>query len=321
MNILITSAGQRVSLVKAFKKELEKLHDDSKVFTIDLMPQLSAACHVSDRAFTSKKFEDPEYISDLLEICKMNQIKMVIPTIDTELLLLSKNRDLFLDNGIDVIISDVQFVSVCRDKRKTNQYFNTHFIKTPKIINKLEPYFPLFIKPFNGSSSKDTYSIYHKAQLTDYLLENDNLMFMEYISKDLYDEYTVDIYYGKDSKIKCIVPRLRLRVRAGEVNKALTCRNEIIPFLKEKFAVIDGARGCITMQLFMNKREKNILGIEINPRFGGGFPLSYLAGANYPQWLIQEYFFNEEIPFQDNWESGLLMLRYDGEIIVHGFEN
>ena len=56
--------------------------------------------------------------------------------------------------------------------------------------------------------------------------------------------------------------------------------------------------------------------IEINPRFGGGFPLSYSANANFPKWIIDEYFFDIEIPFFDNWKKDLLMLRYDSKILI-----
>jgi len=80
--------------------------------------------------------------------------------------------------------------------------------------------------------------------------------------------------------------------------------------------IVDGARGCLTVQFFLNKKTNHIVGIEINPRFGGGYPLSYLAGANFPGWIIQEYLLNESIEYSETWEDNLLMLRYDHEILV-----
>ena len=97
--------------------------------------------------------------------------------------------------------------------------------------------------------------------------------------------------------------------------------NEIVPYLNEKLAKIDGACGCLTMQFFLNKITRRIIGIEINPRFGGGYPLSYLAGANYPKWLIEEYILEKNIPFFNDWENNLLMLRYDDEVLVHNYES
>ena len=320
-NILITSAGQRVSLVREFQKELKIIYPQSKVSTTDMNPHLSAACNVSDSFFKVNRVTDSGYIPELLGICKNEGIKMIVPTIDTELLVLAKNKQLFKSEGIEVIISDEPFVSICRDKRMTNQFFTKHSILIPQAIDKANPSFPLFIKPFDGSLSVDTFLIQSKEELTEYHLTNERLLFMEYISKEEYDEYTVDIYVGKDHNIKCIVPRKRIWVRAGEVNKALSQKNCIVNFLKKRLGKIDGAIGCLTLQVFLNKQNDNIIGIEINARFGGGYPLSYLAGANFPKWLIQEYFLNESIDYTEDWEDNLLMLRYDDEVLVHDYHS
>lgn len=319
MNILITSAGQRVSLVRAFQKELKLIYPQSKVFTTDINPKISAACNVSDGFFKVIRVTERQYIPELSELCKNENIRMIVPTIDTELLTLAWNKQLFKAAGIEVVISDESFVSVCRDKRLTNQFFISHDIIVPKIIEKSSPTFPLFIKPFDGSLSVDTFLIEHADQLTDYHLTNERLIFMEYIDHNKHDEYTVDMYFGKDCKVKCIVPRKRMAIRAGEVNKGLTCKNVIVNFLKERLGKIEGAIGCLTAQVFLNKENGSIIGIEINPRFGGGYPLSYLSGANFPKWLIQEYLLHETLNYIEDWEDNLLMLRYDDEVLVHGY--
>jgi carbamoyl-phosphate synthase large subunit len=94
-----------------------------------------------------------------------------------------------------------------------------------------------------------------------------------------------------------------------------------VPFLKDKLGYIEGAIGCLTVQVFLNRISGRIIAIEINPRFGGGYPLSYRAGANYPLWLINEYFDNKPIQYSDSWEDQLLMLRYDDEVIIHANKN
>jgi len=83
---------------------------------------------------------------------------------------------------------------------------------------------------------------------------------------------------------------------------------------------LQGAKGCLTIQVFYSETNKNLLGIEINPRFGGGYPLSYLAGANYPKYILQEYVLDQSIPFNENWDNNLLMLRYDAEVLVNDYE-
>lgn len=319
-NILITSAGQRVSLVRAFQKELKVLINNSKVYTVDFNPHLAPACHVSDGYKAIGRVTDKSYIEDLIKLCKEWNIKLIVPTIDTELVVLAKNKTLLLQSGIIAVVSDLSFIQKCRDKRIINQFFTTRGIDIPREISKTDPTFPLFLKPYDGSLSKDIFLITNSLELNDIHLENPKLMYMEYISLVDHDEYTVDAYYNCEGILKCAVPRKRIFVRSGEINKGTTCKNEIESCLKEKLAVIPGASGCLTLQFFLNRKTKRIIGIEINPRFGGGFPLSYLAGANFPKWLIEEYIFEEQIQFFDGWEDKLLMLRYDDEILIHNYE-
>lgn len=318
-NILITSAGQRVSLVRAFQKEIKKLNNDNKVYTVDLNPILAPACHISDGFKSVKRVTEIDYIFELLNVCKEWDIKLLVPTIDTELLVLAENKQLFLDMGVTPIISSVDFVLACRDKRIINEFFKERGIKIPKQIAKNKPTFPLFIKPYDGSRSKDIFLIQKKEELTEYHLNNDKLMFMEYINPKDYDEYTVDTYYDRNNNLKCIVPRKRIFVRAGEVNKGVTNKNEIVTYINEKLSHINGAIGCLTMQFFFNQKTKSFIAIEINPRFGGGYPLSYLAGANYPKFLIEEYILDHKVDYFKDWEANLLMLRYDDEVLVQDY--
>ncbi|PZU86790.1 MAG: carbamoyl phosphate synthase large subunit [Chryseobacterium sp.] len=319
-NILITSAGQRVSLVKAFKTELTKKFPDSKIITVDLSPELSPACQVSDRYYKISRVLDGNYISELLAICEKENIGMIVPTIDTELKVLAENSLLFKEKNIHLIVSDKDFVKNCRDKRELNNFFDSKSIQFPKPVDKHNPTFPLFIKPYDGSLSQDIYLIKEKSQLTDYHLNHPKFMFMEYVDPLEYKEYTVDCYYSKDNKLCCAVPRQRISVRSGEIHKGVTDKNGIINYLKTKINTIDGAIGCITVQVFYNKQKDDVIAIEINPRFGGGYPLSYEASANYPKMLIEEYFENKKIIYTDDWEDRLLMLRYDAEILVRNHE-
>lgn len=320
MNILITSAGQRVSLVRAFKKELKNIFPSGKVYAVDMNPRLSPACMVSDGYKAVNRVDDKDYIKGLLSICKEWEIKLIIPTIDTELISLAKNKALFQNEGIEVLISSEEFIIKCRDKRLTNVFFQEHKIEIPRPFDKLNPEFPLFIKPYDGSLSKDIFFINNIDELNEYHFSNEKLMFMEYIDSSLFDEFTIDAYYDKTNELKCAVPRKRIAVRSGEISKGVTRKNFILDYLKIKLPKIDGAIGCITIQVFYNSELNRVIGIEINPRFGGGFPLSYLSGANYPLWILKEYLLNEKIHFFNDWEDNLLMLRYDDEILVSNYE-
>ncbi|WP_420600857.1 ATP-grasp domain-containing protein [Flagellimonas sp.] len=321
MNILITSAGRRVSLIRSFQKELEKIYPDAKVVAADSDPVLSAACQIADHHFKVPRLDQPDYIGTLIELCHKWNIKLLIPTIDTELLLLAENINLFEKAGIQVVISSYDFVQKCRNKRTIHKFFESHNVGIAKEYPKDNFELPIYIKPIDGSRGVDNHIVKNEESLRDYYFTNEKLMFLEYLDHTLYEEFTCDLYYDRQHSLKCAVPRKRLEVRDGEVYKALTRNNELVSYIKERFGYIEGARGCLTAQFFKHKNEDKIYGIEINPRFGGGYPLTYLSGANYSKWILDEYLLDKKIEDKFNsWEDNLLMIRYDDEILVHGYQ-
>ena len=313
-NIIITSAGQRVALVRDFKETLVRFYAEAKVFTTDMNPELAPAAYVSDGCFEVLRVTDENYISQLLDICKKNEIGMIVPTIDTELLVLAENKKLFNDNDIIVCVSDLDFIKVCRDKRNTGDFLEKHNIRVPKAVDKYNPTFPLFAKPYDGSLSTNLHYIKNAEELTQDILDDPKLLFMEYIDKETYKEYTIDMYYGTDNCVKCIVPRERIKIRAGEINKGRTVKCPLMDYIKERLDKIEGCIGCICIQVFFNPLTEDVVGIEINPRFGGGYPQSYAACGNYPKMLIKEYFLGEKIAYIDDWKDNMLMLRFDDAV-------
>ncbi len=317
-NILVTSAGRRVELIQAFQRELKAIFSDARVYAADMSPVLSPACQCADASLTVPRVTDESYMGVLLDLCEQHHIGMVVPTIDTELQVLADYRDQFLEHGIHIIISSADLIASCRDKRKTATLFEKVGINTPIIYKKEQIQFPCFVKPYDGSCSIGAEALLSENQLTSSILSNEKMMFMELVD-DGHTEFTADAYYTKDGALKCLVPRERIEVRDGEVSKGVTRRHEVYDYLLPACKSIKGAFGCLTIQVFANLLQKSFYGLEINPRFGGGYPLSYSAGANYPGWLIAEYFLDEEIDFFEQWEADLLMLRYDAKELVHGY--
>ena len=315
-NILITSAGKRVALVKAFKETLAGFDRNAKVFTTDMNPLMAPAAYLSEKCFEVPRVTEETYPDILLQLCLKYEIVMVIPTIDTELLVLAACKDKFNSYGIDVIVSDMGFISICRDKRNTGVFFFKHDIRVPKTVDKYHPTYPLFAKPYDGSLSSNLHYIKSAEEMTPDILNDPKLIFMEYIDKNVFKEFTVDLYYGKDHKLKSVIPRERIEIRAGEINKGKTVKNQIVKYIKDRLFFIEGCIGCICLQLFYQAQTQDIVGIEINPRFGGGYPLSYMAGGNYPSYLIKEYFLQEKIEYTEDWKNGVLMLRYDDAVYV-----
>ena len=314
-NILITSAGRRVELINAFKAEVMAIDRGIKVHAIDANADYSSACYAADVSATCPLLTSPDYEDFLKGYVTQHNIGLIIPTIDTELLLLARLNQTLLELGAVTVISLTRFVEMCRDKRLTKNIFSSLGIHYPEIYQRESLQFPCFAKPYNGSCSQDTFLIKAQSQLTDEVLSHERLIFMEYIDRDYFDEYTVDAYYS-DGKLICLVPRKRIEVISGEISKGITEKSWLYELLKVKLQFLKGAIGCITLQFFVNNVRQECIGLEINPRFGGGYPLSYAAGANYPKLLIHEYLLDEKPCFFEDWEDQLLMLRYTAMELV-----
>jgi carbamoyl-phosphate synthase large subunit len=307
-----------VELVQEFQRELKALYPEAKVYTTDLNPVMAPAGHVSDGCFSVPRVTADGYLDELLRICVENEVRVVVPTIDTELLLLAKAKLRFLEHGIVLAVSDEAFIGACRDKRRTSELFASHAVKVPAPRDKYHPVFPMFAKPYDGSLSCNLHVINKPEDLTEEILNDPKLIFMELIDKKVFKEYTVDMYYGADHCVKAIVPRERIEIRAGEINKGRACKTWLVDYLKERMNTLEGVIGTICIQLFVNDDTHDVYAIEINPRFGGGYPLSYYAGANFPANLIKEYIAGESIAYSDEWRDNTIMLRYDSQVIVNG---
>jgi carbamoyl-phosphate synthase large subunit len=287
------------------------------VFAADVRPELSVACHLAHDSFAVPSIEDAGYVSQLMDLCTAHEIGLIVPTIDPELPVLARWRQAFAERGTALIVSSEDFVRIARDKRATAQWFVSQGLRVPQRVDpRAANRFPIFARPYDGSSSRNICVINDASQVTSALLEDSQLIFTEYLSPREYDEYTIDMYFTTAGALRCIVPRLRIETRAGEVSKSRTTRLDAFELVRERLATVAGARGCITMQVFVHRRSAKVYAIEINARFGGGYPLSYEAGANFPRWLIQEYLLGKTVEFFDGWESDLTMLRYDEHVLV-----
>jgi carbamoyl-phosphate synthase large subunit len=313
-NILISSAGRRVELVKIWKEEvLKNIGKDCLVLANDLNPYNSAACNLAHQSFPICAVKDKNYPEILLEECLKRNIGLVVPTIDHELRIFAEYRKIFEENDVQLLISDKRLVNYCRNKNLTFELFKSLGINSPDIFEKDELKYPLIIKPYDGSSSLGIKKIYEKTEISDFDLQKDGNIFQELLSTD-WQEFSVDLFYDKKGDLKCAVPRHRIETRGGEISKGITRKNFVYEFIREKLGRLNGARGPMTLQIFANNNK--LSAIELNARFGGGYPMSYLSGANFPSMIIKEYLKDEDLIFYDSWEEDKLFVRYDSTIEI-----
>ncbi len=314
-SVLITSAGRRVQLVRFFQRAMSALGLPGRVLVSDANPEWSAAARVADAAFRAPPVTVPEYEPFLRDLIEKENVRLVVPTIDTELLALALLRDEIAATDRHIAVSDPDLVGTCRDKRRSDAWFKSMGFETPAILDRRALQFPCFVKPYNGSLSRGAKALASADMLSPEMLADDTLLFMELLGPAEFDEYTIDAYYDGHGTLKCLVPRQRVEVRGGEISKGAALKGATYDYVRERLGRIAGARGCLTFQFFASRRSARWVAIELNPRFGGGYPLSQAAGVDYPAWLIAEYLLGHEVAEFNGWRHGTAMTRFDDEVI------
>lgn len=316
IHILFTSVGRRVELIQLFKEAAKEINCKIKLFGTDISVTAPALYYCDEYRFTCR-IDDPDYINQLITICKTDHITLLIPTIDTDLLLLAKEKKRFEEIGTKVLISDVDKICICRDKRLTYNFFNEIGLKAPVTfddVNKYDMSFPCFIKPKDGSSSIDAYKANTKEELISLSKHVSEYIIQPFI---LGEEFTVDILCDYDGNPIYITPRNRLAVRSGEVLKTKINLDETI--ISECKCIIEKFKPCgpITVQLIRSVEDNLDYYIEINPRFGGGAPLSIKAGANTPLAILQLLGENSNVEMLEKANNELIFSRFDQSICIN----
>lgn len=314
-NILILSAGRRVELVQSFRKAAKRLNIESNVVAGDCS-ETAPAIYFADKKAILPRINEPNYIDEIINVCKKENINLVIPTIDTDLLLLSEARErVEAESEARVLVSSPELVSICRDKINTQKFLESNGFKIPKMYSEKELkssdlQFPLFIKPKSGSSSINTFKVNNIEELTTY-----KAIIKEPIVQDFMEgrEFTVDVFLDFDGNLITVVPRLRMATRSGEISKGKIIKDrEIIDDIKRLVKALKPI-GHITVQLM--KTNKGIEYIEINPRFGGGAPMSIQSGADSCENLYR-LLMGDKLEYNENYRDNIMFFRFDNSICV-----
>lgn len=305
MNILFTCAGRRTYLLKYFK---ENMSEGDKVVATDM--QLSApALQVADVKLQVPAVYDPKYVDITLQICKEQQIDALLSLNDLELPILAENKAKFEAEGVKVIVSDPSVIDIAFDKYKTAQWVESLGLKSPKTYVRLEDakhaletgelHFPLFMKPRWGSGSIGLASIadmeeldiyYHllmkqvkKTILATASVGDEYIMIQEKLTGN---EFGLDVMNDLEGNNVAVSVKQKLAMRAGETDKAVTLDLPEVREIGHKIGTALKHIGNLDVDVMQNEKGEYCV-LELNPRFGGGFPFSYEAGVNLPKAIIE----------------------------------
>lgn len=310
--ILFTGVGRRVELMQAFRQAANRMNVILKLYGAD-MAGTAPALAFCDYTRKVCGMRNADYIPQLLRICEADHIDLLIPTIDTDLLVLSQNAAKFDEIGTKVLISKLDKIEICRDKNYTADFFESCGLKAPRTVNDYQLYhgpYPCFIKPKDGSSSINAFKVENESELKVYAEQVGDYIVQSFIEGT---EYTVDIFCDYEGNPVFITPRIRVAVRAGEVLKTEIAMDETI--IEECRKLIAGFQPCgpMTVQLIRQNTTGADYYIEINPRFGGGAPLSMKAGARSAE-AILKLLSGEKLNYFDVIDDGAVYSRFDQSV-------
>jgi carbamoyl-phosphate synthase large subunit len=319
LRMLISSAGRRVGLLRAFRSSADAAGVDLEVFACDVEPEWSSACLASDYAFAVPPATSDGFIDAVLDLCARHAIALVVPTIDTELMAFAKARARFAAIGTLVAVGEPDVIATARDKLATAHFLATAGIASPKTVDLADfPVsglcwtWPLIAKPRHGSSSRGIHIVHNLSELESLALDE------PYIVQEMLcgREYTVNLFFDESGKLQCAIPHQRLKVRGGEVEKGVTSREPGLCEIADDLACALGSRpfGAMCFQAIIDGDGRAAV-FEINARFGGGYPLAHRAGATFARWLIEQRL---DLPrtMGDDWEDNVVMLRFDDAVFV-----
>lgn len=315
MNVLLTSAGRRVQLLENFRAAGAETGTAVRVLAVDLNPDLSAACHAADARWQVPRCADPEYVPELVRLCARERVDLLVPTIDPELLVLSRSADAFREVGTRVVVPAPEIVALAGDKLRTAEVLATAGISTPATL-RLGEYLEnpgrlpgtVIAKPNGGSASIGLVRPKTVADLAG--LDRESYIVQ---ARCAGPEYTVNVFFDQGGNLRCAVPHQRLEVRSGEVSKGVTRRVAVLEEIAGRLArALTGLRGALCFQAFETGPQQFTV-FEINARFGGGYPLAHRAGATFTTWLVQEAL-GQRCTAHNDWREGVTMLRYDAAV-------
>jgi carbamoyl-phosphate synthase large subunit len=319
-NILISSAGRRVGLLACIRDSVARRGASRTVFTID-SGSSAPATFMAEQACRVPHCTNPGFLDAVLRLCEKHRIGLVIPTIDTELPVYAAAFEKFAQIGVVVCISEPRTVRICCDKRETHEWLVANGLPTVRQTDLHSALFdpsgwplPLIVKPHNGSASIGVRRIQTRLELEALAQTSDGCIVQEIAAGR---EFTINVYVNRSSECICAVPHWRMEVRAGEVSKGITVKDRRLMDLARAVAeALPGAYGPLNMQCFMDE-SGTIRIIEINARFGGGYPLAHRAGGRFTDWLLDELD-GKHLSYCDDWIDDLAMLRYDEAVFVSG---
>lgn len=313
MNILILSCGTRNLLVRYFK---EPGSGFDNVIGTDCSPY-APALYETDAHYLVPRMTQPDYLDIILDICRKESIRAVLPLQEDELALIASHRKLFTDIGVTPVVSSLDAVNLCRDKYAFYQHLISHQLPALTSCDSFHAFLekreaghmdlPVFLKPTKGCGSIGIQKVEHLELLEALCKYADEDYMIQNLAQG--EEFGADIYVDMLTRRPVSVfVKKKLRMRAGETEKSVSYKDDtLFDLIRNTVASLD-LSGPIDMDIFQVDGRYYIS--EINPRFGGGYPHAHNCGIHFPKLIANNLAGKENTDTIGSYEDGICMLKY-----------
>lgn len=315
-NILITSVGRKVALVKALVKaaQAKSLIDLNIQIIASDITQQAAGLYFANDYFISPRRTASNYLTHLIAACNKLNIGYILPTSDAELIYFSNQIEQLNQAGIQLLASDAETINICTSKLAFAEFCTANNFPQPTIFNNTNnASYPLIIKEEFSAASQGVHLIKNQQEAKQLTasLPSKKFLLQEFIDTQ---EYSIDAYFNKQNQLIAALPRSRDALVNGEstitTSKDLPELVELTEQLGQKLKFF----GHITLQAFYSSEIGTKL-VEINPRFGGASSLSFACGVNSPLWLLEDINNQPLTPSPLKYDQRLM--RYSEDLIVN----
>jgi carbamoyl-phosphate synthase large subunit len=313
VKLLISCIGRRGYIADYFRPHLHK--NDSIIATGN--SEITPGFKHCDASYLVPDITSPDYVPTLINLCREQKVDALLSLLDPDIDILSCYLDDFRSIGVVPVIPNSSVNEICFDKYQTYKFFQANGFHTPKTyidfdeavndIKKGKLVFPLMVKPRRGSASTNIFRARNSKELDAFFHYQPDMLIQEMISGQ---EFGMDICNDLQGKVLSVVPRTNIIRCFGETMQAETSDNEILLDEGLRLGETLGHVGPLDIDCFIQDSKPFL--IELNPRFGGVYPLSQLAGADFPGLIIK--MLKREIvkPQIGHFQSGVVMMKkYD----------
>lgn len=322
VNFLILAAGTRNKVVQYFRRTFS---GEGRVIATDTST-LAPAIYDADSFYIVSPITAPGYIDGILELCKKEEIRGVLSLIDPELSLLAENEERFAQIGTTVVGSPYQLCEMALDKYQMYQWLLRHHYACAASwmdkeaffasVERKEVSYPVFVKPARGSASISISMVYDKETIDLLFSHEEDLMIQEFLhGQEIGADVYIDLISGE---VVSIFTKKKIKMRAGETDKAVSFKDPDLFALIERFVLEAGFRGQIDIDIFDIDGRYYIS--EVNPRFGGGYPHAYEAGCDHMKLILNNLQGQANAKNIGNYEEGIYMMKYNEVMIRRGLE-